>query len=263
MLIIKSVNELIQWRRHAPSRGFTPKNGAIGFIPTMGALHEGHAKLFKTSVAENETTVASIFVNRTQFNNADDFEKYPKTLEHDIQVCEECGISVLFLPEFQQIYPDNYRFKVTESPFSNILCGKFRPGHFDGVLTVVLKLFQIVSPDNAYFGEKDYQQFLLISEMTKAFFLKTNVIPVETVRESSGLAKSSRNVRLSETNKILASQIYKHLMSSEGLEKIKDELTALHIEVEYLEEHFGRRFIAAIIGGVRLIDNVKIGESGA
>ena len=131
---------------------------SVGFVPTMGALHQGHRQLLKRSKAENEISVLSIFVNPTQFNNSEDLEKYPKNWETDLQVAQEEGVDILFAPDYSEMYPDNYRYQVGEKEFSKILCGKDRPGHFDGVLTVVLKLFNLIQPTRAYFGEKDYQQ---------------------------------------------------------------------------------------------------------
>lgn len=230
----------------------------VGLVPTMGALHSGHASLIKRSSQENEVTVLSIFINPTQFNNTEDLKKYPRTEADDLLIAEASGATALLAPVFEEIYPDNYRYKLSENSFSKVLCGAHRPGHFDGVLTVVLKLLNIARPDKAYFGEKDFQQLQLIKDMAKALFLRTHIIACETVRETDGLAMSSRNFRLNADARKNASQIYKTLHEHSNFKNAKDFLKSHNIELEYLEEHFERRFIAAHIDGVRLIDNVKI-----
>lgn len=231
---------------------------SIGFVPTMGALHAGHVSLMKKSVQENDFNIVSIFVNPTQFNNAADLEKYPKTFEQDYQAVCENDIDVLFYPDYREIYPDNYRYKVTENDFSKKLCGAHRPGHFDGVLTVVLRLFQITGAHCSYFGLKDYQQFKLIQDMAENLFLQLQVIGLPTVREHSGLAMSSRNLRLSTAGREKASFIYKTLIGEKNIEQAKNILTANGFEVEYLEDIDSRRYVAAFLEGIRLIDNVEI-----
>lgn len=230
-----------------------PQSTTVGFVPTMGALHEGHTALIKQSASENQLTVLSIFVNPTQFSNIEDLEKYPRTWEQDLILAEAAGANVVLHPNYNEIYADNYRYKLTENDFSKKLCGTFRAGHFDGVLTVVMKLLQIVQARKAYFGEKDYQQLYLIQDMAKTFFLRTEVVGCKTVREADGLAMSSRNKRLTASGREKAPAIYQALKSAN-----RKQLSELGIEVEYLEEHFNRRFIAAYIDGVRLIDNVEI-----
>jgi len=233
----------------------------IGFVPTMGALHAGHRALLERARRESDVVVLSIFVNPTQFNNADDFNKYPQTLEADLLMAKDCGADAVFLPNREQMYPDGYRFQLSENEFSRVLCGAHRPGHFEGVLTVVMKLFQLVRPKRAYFGEKDFQQLLLIRQMADAFFLGIEIVPCPTIRESDGLAMSSRNVRLSPKGRALAPKLHEILNRNPeeiSLVERKAELTGLGFEVEYLEEHFGRRFVAAWLDGVRLIDNVAI-----
>ncbi|MEK6628826.1 MAG: pantoate--beta-alanine ligase [Bdellovibrionota bacterium] len=230
----------------------------IGFVPTMGALHGGHAELIKRSSQENDLTVLSIFVNPTQFSNSDDLKKYPRTWESDIKVAETSGADIVLAPNFEEAYPDNYKFKLSENEFSLILCGAHRPGHFDGVLTVVMKLLQIVNPNRAYFGEKDFQQLKLIQDMTAALFLRTQIVACATRREEDGLAMSSRNVRLSPEGRKKAPLLYKALLEYSDFAEAKNFLNSHGIEVEYFEQHFSRRFIAAMIDGVRLIDNVKI-----
>jgi pantoate--beta-alanine ligase len=231
---------------------------SVGFVPTMGALHQGHAELLKRSKKENALTVLSIFVNPTQFNNASDLEKYPKTLETDIALAKSLGVDVVWTPAYQDLYPDNYRYQMTENSFSKILCGAHRPGHFDGVLSVVMKLFNIVRPQRSYFGEKDFQQYQLIKDMAQAYFLDIEIIGVPTIRETSGLAMSSRNMRLSDSEKLKASLLYKIMTESSSAEQAREQLEKNGFRVDYVEDIQSRRFAAAFLGEVRLIDNVKI-----
>ncbi|MDF1612194.1 pantoate--beta-alanine ligase [Stygiobacter electus] len=177
-------------------RSFLTINKKIGFVPTMGALHQGHETLFKRSVSENDVTIASIFVNPTQFNDPKDLENYPKTFYKDLEILNNNSVEYLFYPEYQDLYPDGYTFRVSKNKFSKILCGSFRPNHFDGVLTVVLKLLNVILPHRAYFGEKNYQQLKLIEQMCKAFFLDVERIACPTIRDYDGLALSSRNILL-------------------------------------------------------------------
>lgn len=230
----------------------------VGFVPTMGALHEGHASLLRKSAQENEVTILSIYVNPTQFNNPEDLKKYPRTWESDLEIAKKNGANIVISPKYEEMYSDNYRYKVIETDFSKILCGAHRPGHFDGVLTVVMKLLNIVNSNKAYFGEKDYQQLQLIKDMAKNFFMKTEIIACPTLRENDGLAMSSRNVRLTESGRKKAPAIYDALKNSKSVNEAREKLQLQNIEVEYLEEHFNRRFIAAFIDQVRLIDNVSI-----
>ena len=244
-----SIREFILWRDSL--------DVAVGFVPTMGALQSGHSELIKRSAAENKVSVVSIFVNPTQFNSQEDLQKYPRTLENDLDMAKTSGASAVLLPTFDEIYPDKYRYKLSESEFSKELCGAERAGHFDGVLTVVMKLLQIVQPQKAYFGEKDFQQLQLISDMVRAFFVRTEIVACSTVREADGLAMSSRNVRLSSAGRELAPVLFRSL-GAKTLAEARSALLSAGIEPEYLEEHYGRRFIAAFIDGVRLIDNVKL-----
>ncbi|NQT63359.1 MAG: pantoate--beta-alanine ligase [Candidatus Marinimicrobia bacterium] len=230
----------------------------LGFVPTMGALHQGHLSLVNRSLQENDKTVVSIFLNPTQFNDPKDLSGYPQTLEQDIAALETAGVDVLLLPDFEQVYPDNYRYKLIESEFSQQLCGASRPGHFDGVLTVVMKLLNIVQAHNAYFGEKDYQQYVLIKEMAEAFFLRTKIIACPTVREADGLAFSSRNARLATGERILAPFFHKTLTQDMSVDSLKAQLESYGFKVDYLEELSGRRYGAVYLGKVRLIDNVAI-----
>lgn len=232
--------------------------GSVGFVPTMGALHAGHESLMKRAGQECENVVLSIFVNQTQFNDPKDLEKYPKTWEADLEMAKHNGVKAIFFPRYEDMYPDNYKYKVIENDFSKILDGVDRPGHFDGVLTVVMKLFQIVSPEKAYFGEKDFQQLTLIKGMVEAYFLDLKIVPVPTMREEDGLAMSSRNVRLTPEQRALAPWIYKALTQSKTAQEAASLLSAKGFNVDYVTDLQGRRFAAARLGEVRLIDNVQI-----
>lgn len=250
MKIFKSLKE---WR--ATRQQLT---GEIGFVPTMGALHAGHAALLKRSRRENAISVLSIFVNPTQFNDKNDYDKYPNTFAADVRLAEESGVDYILYPEASDIYRDDYRFKMSENQLSHILEGEFRPGHFDGVLTVVLKLFHLIEPTRAYFGEKDFQQLKLIEAMVQALFMPLQVVACETLREADGLAMSSRNVRLSPQAREKAPLIAKYLFSNLSNDEVKVKLSDAGFEVEYIAHELGRRLCAAKIEGVRLIDNVKI-----
>lgn len=252
----KVIKNLKKWKALLKSSVF--KNKTVGLVPTMGALHDAHIELIKKSNQQNDITVVTIYVNPTQFNNQKDFINYPNTIKEDLKILNELKVDFLLNPEYNDIYPDNYEYKVIESNFSKILCGKFRPGHFDGVLTIVLKLLNLVKPDRAYFGEKDYQQLKLIEGMVKAFFIDTKIVSLSTVRTKEGLALSSRNSRLSVEQKIKAIEFPKSLASSLSNDKIKSRLRKKGFKVEYIEQIDNRRFGAVYLGNVRLIDNVKI-----
>jgi len=229
----------------------------LGFVPTMGALHEGHLKLVRRSLVENDATVVSVFVNRTQFNDPQDFEKYPRTEEEDLRLLERAGCDYALLPQYEEMYPDQYRYKVQEGELSQILCGAHRPGHFDGVLTVVMKLLNLTGATRAYFGEKDYQQYLLIRGMCEAFFIKTEIKGCPTVREEDGLAMSSRNRRLNPLERGRAQAFPKVLRSAANAAEAREQLQAEGFHVDYVEDLLGRRFGAVHLGQVRLIDNVE------
>ncbi len=250
MKIIESISEMKIFRKSL--------SGSVGFVPTMGALHEGHLSLVQESKRNNSNTFVSIFVNPTQFNNPEDFKNYPKTLSEDIKILEDQGVDVLFLPKYEELYVDGYRFKISESELSQILCGKSRPGHFDGVLTVVMKLFNITSPHQVYFGEKDYQQLTLIKEMISNFFMDIKLIPVKTKRYENGLAMSSRNQKLTADEFEKAPQIYSIISSEPDLQIAKAKLAQQGFELDYLEDVGSRRYVAAFLGKVRLIDNVEL-----
>ena len=239
--------------------------GTLGFVPTMGALHEGHLALVKTALAQCEHAAVSIYVNPAQFNNPEDFANYPNTFYDDCQMLEAIGCSYVFAPTYETLYPDGYHYRVTETETSTLLEGTHRPGHFDGVLTVVLKLFNVIQADAAFFGEKDFQQLLLVKEMVQALHHPTHVIPCPTVRESDGLAMSSRNRRLTQAQRVLAAQ-WAQILADLTLtcDEAAQRLEALGFTVDYVAEHWNRRLGAVhtppLDGGpvVRLIDNVSI-----
>lgn len=251
---MKIFSSLKEWRAFRRTDFFADKK--IGLVTTMGNLHAGHQSLLERSIRENAVTVLTLFINPTQFNNLDDLKNYPRTLDNDLDLAKKIGVDFVLTPTFEELYPDDYRYKVTELIESKLLCGKSRPGHFDGVLTVVLKLLQCVKADYAYFGEKDFQQLQLISGMVEAFFLDTKIIPCETVRDENGLAMSSRNHLLSKEAYQLALNFPKLLRSKKNISEIISALTELGIKVDYVEDHGGRRFGAVYIGNVRLIDNI-------
>lgn len=267
------------------TRELKSKNLIIGFVPTMGALHIGHESLIQKAKQECDAVVVSIFVNPTQFGPGEDFDKYPRQLEADREICSRHGVDLIFAPQPEQMYPqgkENLTTIVPPEAFQNKLCGESRKGHFNGVATVVLKLFNIITPDKAYFGKKDAQQLFIIKKMVKDLDIPVEIIDCDTVRETSGLACSSRNKYLSQEARIKAASIYKALKILEeqyksGLE-LDSELISNSsrvidpdIEVEYFEVIDPGSFrpvkrvqrgaliaIAVKLDGVRLIDNIII-----
>lgn len=241
--------------------------GSMGFVPTMGALHAGHLSLLQRSVAENDTTVLSIYVNATQFNDPADLAKYPSTLEADLAQARDAGVDVVLLPDYAQMYVDDFRFQLTEQEFSTRLCGTDRPGHFTGVLTVVMKLLNLVRPDRAYFGLKDYQQYLLIRDMCAAFFMPTQILGCDILRESDGLAMSSRNRLLSPEGRQLAGRFNVLLAAAASDSEAHQSLTQAGFDVAYVDTVGDRRCAAVVVGtgahAVRLIDNVPTYASAA
>lgn len=189
----------------------------VGFVPTMGALHAGHLALIDRAVEECDTTVVSIFVNPLQFGPTEDFDRYPRTFEADAELCRQHGVDAIFAPSAEEMYPEGHKTVVDVLDLTEGLCGAYRPGHFRGVTTVVAKLFQIVAPDRAYFGQKDYQQLLAIRRMVADLHFPLEVVPVETVREPDGLAISSRNQYLSPGERQAATVIYRSLMEARRL----------------------------------------------
>ena len=255
----------------------------IGFVPTMGALHEGHASLVRRAVAENEIVVVSVFVNPTQFNDKNDLLKYPRTLEADCELLEKEGAAYVFAPSVEEIYPEPDTRQFSYAPLDTVMEGKYRPGHFNGVCQVVSKLFMMVEPDVAYFGEKDFQQLAIIREMVKQMNFPLQIVGCPIVREADGLALSSRNARLSDEQRKQALEISQTLFKSqeyaashtlEETQKFVEEgiAAAEGLELEYFEIVDGMTLqkiaswedtdyvvgcITVFCGEVRLIDNIK------
>jgi len=212
MKVIESVKEM-----QNISLDIKKSGKSIGFVPTMGALHEGHISLVKTAHNENDIIITSIFVNPTQFGPNEDFSKYPRTFESDSRMLENEGNSFLFFPSAAEMYPLGYETFVEETSLPNHLCGITRPGHFKGVTTVVLKLFNITMPDSAYFGQKDYQQSIIIKKMVCDLNINVNIRVLPIIREMDGLAMSSRNKYLSPEERASASVLYKSIKSAKTL----------------------------------------------
>ena len=190
---------------------------SIGLVPTMGALHDGHASLVRRSVKENDVTVVSVFLNPTQFNDPKDLERYPRTLEADCRLLEVCGADIAFTPSVKEIYPEPDTRQFSYPPTDSVMEGAMRPGHFNGVCQIVSKLFSYVEPDCAYFGEKDYQQIAVIRRMVDDLGFKLQIVPCPVVRQSDGLALSSRNALLSAKERVTAANIYRILNESRSL----------------------------------------------
>ncbi|HSW70572.1 MAG TPA: pantoate--beta-alanine ligase, partial [Gammaproteobacteria bacterium] len=224
-----------------------------------GNLHAGHLSLLQRSKAETAVSLLSIFVNPTQFNQANDYVHYPRTLEADLALAEEAKVDYVLLPRYQDLYPDDYAYQLREVKFSEQLEGSYRPGHFSGVLTVVLKLLLLAQAKCAYFGEKDYQQVELVRGMVQAFFIPTEIISCPTIRNEFGLPLSSRNKRLT-SEQYQQAQHFPALFHSKlfSCEEIKKQLQELGFAVDYIEEYDGRRFAAVKLGEVRLIDNIVV-----
>jgi len=270
---IKELRSLIkEWKR---------KGLSVGFVPTMGALHEGHESLIKKAVLENDKVIVSVFVNPTQFGPNEDFDSYPRDINKDLNLCTNAGAALVFNPEPSEMYFENKSTSVSVSNLTNVLCGAKRPGHFDGVCLVVSKLFNIVTPDKAYFGQKDAQQVAVLKRMVRDLNIDVEIVPCPIIREEDGLAKSSRNTYLSETERTAALVLSKSLnMAKELLEngernadKIKEIMKEEIIKeplakIDYVEivdsdslenvENIEKSIlvpIAVYIGKTRLIDN--------
>ena len=251
--IFKDVGAFREWRRL--------QTGDVGFVPTMGALHAGHAELLTRAFRENNCSVLSIFVNPTQFNDPKDLAGYPRTWEADLAVARANGVDAILAPDSSALYPDGYRYQVRETRDSAVLDGAHRPGHFDGVLSVVLKLLNLVNPHRAYFGEKDFQQLALVRGMVDAFFLETEIVPVATVREADGLALSSRNLRLTPEERARAPLFARALREAQSATEAAELLAQEGFGVDYVEDRGGRRYGAVRLGEVRLIDNLERKDS--
>ena len=278
MKLVHTINELrveLALQRQAGKK--------IGLVPTMGALHEGHASLVRRAVAENDVVVVSDFVNPTQFNDKNDLLKYPRTLDADCELLEKEGASFVFAPSVEEIYPEPDTRQFSYAPLDTVMEGKYRPGHFNGVCQIVSKLFMIVEPDKAYFGEKDFQQLAIIREMVKQMNFPLEIVGCPIVREADGLALSSRNARLSEeqrrqalgisqalfcskeyaaTHSVAETQefVEKAIADAEGLEleyfELVDGLTLQKI-ASWEDTDYAVGCITVFCGEVRLIDNIK------
>ena len=212
MNIVNKISELRLALDECRGRGCS-----IGLVPTMGALHEGHASLVRRSVAENDVTVVSVFLNPTQFNDPKDLERYPRTLEADCELLEACGADIVFAPGVEEIYPEPDTRCFSYPPTDSVMEGAMRPGHFNGVCQIVSKLFSYVEPDKAYFGEKDYQQIAVIRRMVADLGFGLEIVPCPVIRQSDGLAMSSRNTLLSDEERQTAANIYRVLNESRTL----------------------------------------------
>lgn len=231
--------------------------GSVGFVPTMGALHEGHASLIRRARAECGHVVVSVFVNPLQFGPNEDFDRYPRTLDADCEIAAEAGADLVFAPDAGEMYPAGFQTTVSVGPLAERLCGLNRPGHFDGVTTVVCRLFGMVAPDRAYFGQKDFQQVAVIRRMVADLVLPVEVVSCPIVREADGLAMSSRNALLPEEHRRLAPRFHEILAGGGTDEEMAAQLAAAGFEVDYVARRDGRILGAVRIGNVRLIDNVE------
>ena len=279
MRVIRSISEMQKWTTVEHSAGHT-----VGFVPTMGALHQGHAELFSRSVSENKRTVVSIFVNSLQFNSVSDLEAYPRQIEQDMVIAEQQSVDVLFVPDHEEMYPNGFASTVSAGPIAQHMEGLHRPGHFDGVATVVVKLLNAVMPDAAYFGLKDFQQLAVIRSVVRDLNIKCDVRGVPTVRNGMGLALSSRNSRLT-TDRLEQASIIFSLLNEMVIQARMSETSTLTLQnhfnnrmksvsgakVEYVEVVDSDSLLPAITAqkgtticvavwfdDVRLIDNISI-----
>mgnify|MGYP000140264401 FL=1 len=274
MKIINTISEFIELRNELSKK--------IALVPTMGSIHEGHISLVETAKKHGDIIIATIFVNPIQFNNTEDYNSYPKDFDKDVEILEKNGVDILFCPSLSEVYPDGFDTTVRVNSLSNSLEGQYRKGHMEGVATIVTKLFNIILPDYAIFGEKDYQQLLLIKSFVKDLNMSVEIIQSKTVRDKEGLALSSRNIKLTSAERLVACEIIKSLNiafekiisgqknSEQIINFIKEHLASFDsIKIEYvsirnpydfeildkIQEEFVI-LVAAFIGEVRLIDNV-------
>jgi pantoate--beta-alanine ligase len=252
-------NTIADWRDRR--RAFAGQS--IGFVPTMGALHRGHASLVERCRRENQVVVVSIFVNPSQFNDPKDLDRYPRTLDRDLRLLEELGADEVIMPSAAEMYPNGYCYRIEPDSDDAVLEGAFRPGFFQGVLTIVLKLLNLAGADRAYFGEKDYQQLIVVTKMVREFFVPTQIVACPTMREESGLAMSSRNLLLSTEARQKAAGLFQALTTAASPAEARAFLEAQGFRVEYVEERWGRRLAAGFLDGIRLIDNAPLAETGA
>lgn len=239
MKIIKTIHEVKEEIKKHRLQGKT-----VGFVPTMGYLHEGHLSLVNASKKQNDITVMSIFVNPTQFGPNEDFEKYPRDMERDIKKAETAGVDIVFLPSVSEMYPEGYKTYVSVEGLTEVLCGKSRPGHFKGVTTIVTKLFNIVKPDRAYFGQKDAQQAAVIMKMVRDIDMDIEIVVCPIIREKDGLAMSSRNVYLKPEERKAAVILSKALFEAEDL--IKKGCRSRDEVIEYLRKRINSEELAQI-----------------
>lgn len=232
--IVDLQNELFDVRREGKKM--------VGFVPTMGALHEGHASLIKKSVEDNDITVVSVFLNPTQFNDKGDLERYPRTLDADCALVESCGADIVFAPTVEEMYPTPDQRHFEFPPVTTVMEGARRPGHFNGVCQVVSRLFYIVKPDRAYFGEKDWQQIAVIKQLVKYINSDVEIVECPTVRETNGLAKSSRNTLLTDDERAIAPKIYATLVAS----------------VEYAKSHTVQETHDKVVADINAVDGLEV-----
>jgi len=279
MRIIRSLKEMIGFSKNKRLKAKT-----IGFVPTMGALHQGHLSLIRRARQENDIVVVSIFVNPTQFGPREDFKKYPRNLKQDSSLCRKDGVDIIFYPDRKAMYPADYRTFVSVEGLGDVLCGGTRPGHFKGVATAVTKLFNIVNPDIAYFGQKDAQQAIIIQRMVNDLNMPFKIKVMRTIREKDGLAASSRNIYLNEKERKTATALYealkkardliskgsqnaqgiirqiKSIIKERGIARI-DYISIVDLDnLEPIKKINSNCLIAlaAWVGGTRLIDNITI-----
>ncbi len=250
----------------------------LGFVPTMGTIHKGHLSLVKRSISQCDKTIVSIFINKPQFNKANDYFKYPRVLKSDINKLRKLKVDYLYLPDDKQIYPNGQNKNIKLSNFKKMLCGKFRPGQFEAVVEVVARFIKIIKPKKIYFGEKDFQQLILINQFVKKYHKKIKVVKCKTIRENNGIAYSSRNILLSLKEKNTASMVYKLLLDNKKkiinnkkyLKIIKTKIFYLGVKkIDYIKllnvnklmnlsikKKKYRIFFAYYLGSTRLIDNI-------
>lgn len=286
MQVVRTIAEFLRLKRHLCRQDASEKlrRPSVGFVPTMGNLHDGHMALIRRMQKDDDIGVASIFVNPAQFGPAEDLTKYPRTLEDDLRKCDEAGVHLVFVPDESEMYHPDRSTEVAVGEITERYCGASRPGHFEGVSLVVAKLFNIVQPDRAYFGLKDYQQYRVIERMARDLDFPLEVVPCPTVREWNGLAMSSRNNYLSPEEKTVASTIYAGLCAaaiafnggvSDAAELVRKAQAELDdaVKLEYLEvahpetlepravaERGDVMLVAAKVGATRLIDNIILGS---
>ncbi|WAM36958.1 pantoate--beta-alanine ligase [Caldicellulosiruptor acetigenus] len=279
MVVVQKIQEMKEIVKRLKKEG-----KSIGFVPTMGYLHEGHLSLVRLSKQQNDITIMSIFVNPIQFGPNEDYDRYPRDFERDKSLAEKEGVDYIFYPSVKEMYPEDFKTVVSVKKITEIMCGKSRPGHFDGVATVVLKLFNIVNPDRAYFGQKDAQQLAVIKQMVKDLNLDVEIIPCPIVREQDGLAMSSRNVYLSEEERKSAAVLYRALnLAKEMIEKGEKDVSSIkrameemilkekYTKIDYIEFVNNETFeiiskvegkvliaLAVFVGKARLIDNIVV-----